>query len=316
MLLLALVHTAAGVAALPPGLQLMPEHMVLSAPFTPFLHNFSLNATKQGVNSLAAQAKAFGVTTVWVPGSMGQFDTLSIAERKQLLEAWVPAAKANGLYLIAHIGTSSTVQSAELAAHASALGAPAIATVPPYYERTTDVDSICAFLAAIGAAAPQLPLFYYHIPALTGASIKVGSLFRAAATPANASASAPRVPTLAGVKFVSTDFADWLDLVSEFNASRALMFAPEPKLASFALGFGRGTVLAEDFFAPTYLRMRQSFLRGDQASAVTEQQFKLAASAVISKYGGGSAERALYMPDLGRAAASVHCGTSGAAHVP
>ena len=58
------------------------------------------------IDMLAAQAASFGVTTVWVPGSMGQFDELTVPERKQLLEAWVPAAKKHGLYLIAHVGSS------------------------------------------------------------------------------------------------------------------------------------------------------------------------------------------------------------------
>ena len=101
-----------------PGLDLMPAHMVLSASFTPFCANGTLNATSTAIDRLAAQAAAFGVTTVWVPGTMGQFDALSISERKTLIAAWVPAAKAHGLYLIAHVGTSSTVESAELARHA------------------------------------------------------------------------------------------------------------------------------------------------------------------------------------------------------
>ena len=95
----------------------MPSHMVLSASFTPFSSNGALNATAAAIDAIAAQAAAFGVTTVWVPGTMGQFDTLSIGERKTLIQAWVPAAKKHGLYLIAHVGTSSAVQSAERAFH-------------------------------------------------------------------------------------------------------------------------------------------------------------------------------------------------------
>lgn len=42
--------------------------------------------------------------------------------------------------------------------------------------------------------------------------------------------------------------------VNAFNNTHALLFAPEPKLQSFATGIGRGAILAEDFYAPTYLR--------------------------------------------------------------
>ena len=61
-----------------------------------------------------------------------------------------------------------------------------------------------------------------------------------------------------------------------------------------ALGTGRGTILAEDFFAATYVSMQRKFDAGDLAGARDEQDFKLQASAILSKYGGAAAERALY----------------------
>jgi len=267
------------------GLAEMPQHMVLHAPYTPFTANGTLNVTAANVEALAAQAASFGATTLWVPGSMGQFDTMTVDERKALVEAWVPAAKRHGLYLIAHVGSGSLGVAAELALHAAQAGAPAIGALPPFYESTIDVAAIAAFLGAVGKAAPHLPLFYYHIPSHTRADISVTDLFDLAATMA---------PTLAGVKYVGSDQSDWFHLVQKYNTTRALLFAPEPKLSSFVLGLGRGTVLAEDFFAPTYLRMHQNFLRHNFAGARAEQAFKLAAFGVISKYGGAAAERALY----------------------
>ena len=77
--------------------------MVLAAPYTPFTASGALNASAAAVDALAAQAASFGVTTVFVPGSMGQFDTLTVDERKALVAAWAPAAKRHGLFLIAHV---------------------------------------------------------------------------------------------------------------------------------------------------------------------------------------------------------------------
>ena len=61
-------------------------------------------------------------------------------------------------------------------------------------------------------------------------------------------------------------------------------------------------MLAEDFFAPTYTRMRQAYLSGDAAGARKEQRWKYAAIAAYSKYGGTTAERAMYraFPDTKR----------------
>ena len=98
---------------------------------------------------------------------MGQFDTLTIAERKSLVEAWSSACKAEGLYFIAHVGTTVVGEAIELAKHAAAAGADAIASVPPYYETTSDADTIVDWLEPICDAAPGLPLYYYHIPGST-----------------------------------------------------------------------------------------------------------------------------------------------------
>ena len=299
--MLSLPLLAFGFAGVPPApqptprmaewLAAMPEHMVLHAPFTPFTTSLALNATEHVVGRLARQAKALGVTVVFVGGGMGQFDTMTVQERKDLATAWGKEGAAQGLYVIFQVGQTVQAESIELAQHAASVaGVHAIAAVPPYYERQTTVEPIVAWLQPIAAAAPKLPLFYYHIPSSTGATIKVGDLFRAAET---------ALPNLAGVKFVSSDLADWLDIVQTYNASRALMFAPEPKLASFALGLGRGTVLAEDFFAPTYLRMHAAYVTNGSSAAATstmqaEQAFKMKASAVFGKYGGGAAERAVY----------------------
>ena len=277
-----------------PGLSRMPQDMVLSAPYIPFCHDGSLNVSSANVEALVANAAAFGVTTLWVPGSMAQFDTMSVAERKLVLERWVQAAHQHSMYVIAHVGSTSAMDAVELASHAAEVGADAIGAVPPFYERQFTVDTILDFLTPIVSAASALPFFYYHIPGMTGADVKMTDLFLAAAAPVNVSSGEPRMRQLAGVKFVSSDLADWLALVEQFNDTRALMFAPEPKLASFAVGAGRGTILAEDFFAQTYLRMRTAFLTGDLAAARREQTFKLKASAVLSKYGGPAAERALY----------------------
>lgn len=105
----ALTYVTVVAATAHPGLSGMPAHMVLQAPFTPFKSDplRSLNASDAMVGALARQAIEFGVNTVWVPGGMGQFDTLTMDERMELLEAWIRVGKPLGLYIIAHCGSTS-----------------------------------------------------------------------------------------------------------------------------------------------------------------------------------------------------------------
>ena len=70
----------------------------MSAPYTPYKDDElrSLNATEDNVYRLASNAKRLGVNLVWVPGSMGQFQALTVDERKLLLKLWVKAGKELG----------------------------------------------------------------------------------------------------------------------------------------------------------------------------------------------------------------------------
>ncbi len=294
LLLLLLLLPACTRACDPSLLASLPRLVTLHAPYTPFGAAGTarpLNASAAAVDALAAQAAASGVNLVWVPGSMGQFDTLSVAERKELLAAWIPAAKKHGLYSVAHVGSPVQGDAIELAEYAAAQGADAVASVPGYYETYQSAEAVAEFIAPIAAAAPHLPFYFYHIPGATLANIHAVDLLRLTSDADNTD---HHVPNMCGVKFVSTNLTDWFFSVQEFNRSHALLFAPEPKMASFALGPGRGVVLAEDFYAPTFLRMYEAWLRGDQAAAAEEQAWKFRAEQVLGSFGGTAAKRVLY----------------------
>lgn len=154
------------------GLRLAPVNTVLNAPFTPFSADGSaLNL--QVIPALARDANASGVNVVWIAGGLGEFETLTMAERKALAEAWVQAALPYDLFVLVHVGTTVQADAIELAQHAAAIGAHAIASVPPYYELPLTPAVLTAYLAPIAAAAPSLPFYYYHIPSLTKVSMRM-----------------------------------------------------------------------------------------------------------------------------------------------
>ena len=283
----------------------MPENIILAAPYTPYKNDESrtLNATEENVYRLAKNAKRLGVNLVWVPGSMGQFQALSVDERKLLLEYWVKAGKDLDIYVIAHVGSNCIQKSRDLAVHAASIGADAIASVPPFYlfePTTTDanIDIVLDFLKEISMAAPSLPFFYYHI---------VPNIFQNSITEFLTDATT-KFPHLIGIKWVKLSFPDWFASIRQFNKTHALLFAPEPKIASFSLGPGRGVVLAEDFYAPTYLNMQKLYYNnggGDgekynsQVAASIEQEWKYKAEGIFGKYGGTAAKRMVYEKFIG-----------------
>jgi N-acetylneuraminate lyase len=288
LLALAAAFLAVAAAARVP----IPRNIALNAPFTPFSVDGSGAVNLTAVPLLAADAAKDGVNLVWVPGGLGQFDTLSLDERMQLAEAWVVAGHQHGLCVCVHVGTTVQKDAVALAAHALSIGADVIASVPPYYSKPATVAALVSWLQPVAAAAGDTPFLYYHIPASTGVTFPMMSLFPAAIA---------AIPTWAGVKFVSADNGDWAGLVQAYggasSSNQALLFAPEPKLQGVGLG-ARSAVLAESFFAPTWLRMCDAVVRGDWAGARREQMWKLSVAAVFSSF-AGDAERTVYRAKCG-----------------
>lgn len=105
-------------------------------------------------------------------------------------------------------------------------------------------------------------------------------------------AAAGGLDALAGVKYVSPDIMDFMTSTAAFP-DKAFMWAPEPKLQSFPFSLGAGTILAEDFFAPTYLRMYAAWVAGDVPAALAEQKWKMSIVKLFAAY-AGDAERSVY----------------------
>ncbi|KAL1615486.1 hypothetical protein SLS54_009018 [Diplodia seriata] len=141
---------------------------ILVALITPF--------TEGGKEIDAAQLDAhinnlitIGVHGLVPGGSTGEFTTLTIAERKQLVEICVASA-AGRVPVVAGIGALSTADAIDLATHAARTGASALMVVPPFYD-ALPAATLHEYLGEIHAAAPQLPIMYYHIPAASGVTL-------------------------------------------------------------------------------------------------------------------------------------------------
>jgi len=265
----------------------IPEFMVLSAPWTPFHPDGSLDLSPIG--ALAANFAAMGVNTVWVGGGMGQFDVLSVNERNALTEAWAIEGHKHNLFIIAHVGTTNQRAAIEMATFAVTAGVDAIASVPPYYEHAPSIQGLVDWFVPITAAAPKLPFYYYHIPGSTGQPLNIFAFTSYIQT-------SGKLPTFAGVKFVDGDQGTFFEcvndpvLVTKYN----YMWAPEPKLQSFTFP-GNGTILAESFYAGTFLRMWDHFNRGDLKAARAEQAWKSSVETIFGAHGGTNAKRAVYL---------------------
>ncbi len=177
-----------------------------------------------------------------------------------------------------HAGHLSLKESCALARHAQEIGADAIATIAPSFFKPADAADLVEWCAEVAAAAPALPFYYYHMPAMTGVRVP------AAAFLARADG---RIPTLAGVKFTDEDLEDF-QTARRFAAGRyELLFGrDEILLAGLERGAGGAVGSTYNFAAPLFRQIMRSQRENDQAAAAAGQAKARAFIDVMIRFGG------------------------------
>lgn len=107
-------------------------------------------------------------TSAIVPvGTTGESSTLSHKEHARVIEVVVKAARKR-LPIIAGAGSNSTDEAVALTREAKRLGADAVLSVNPYYNRPTQ-EGLKAHFSAVAKAG--LPVVLYNIPSRTGVNL-------------------------------------------------------------------------------------------------------------------------------------------------
>jgi 4-hydroxy-tetrahydrodipicolinate synthase len=138
---------------------------VVCAMATPFHADGRLDL--EGAVRLARWLVAHGNDGLVVTGTTGEAPTLSDEEKVAL---WGAVVAAVDVPVVAGSGTADTAHSVELTVAAVAAGVAGILAVTPYYNRPSQAG-IAAHLRAVAAAAGDVPVILYDIPARTGRKV-------------------------------------------------------------------------------------------------------------------------------------------------
>ncbi len=141
---------------------------------TPFDEHGHLDsaATRRLVDFLIER----GVHGLMPGGTTGEGPLLSFAERCALAEVVVEAA-AGRVPVIVHTGAITTQEAIRLTEHAQGIGATAAALITPYYFQYSE-QALFEYFAAVAAAVPDLPLYLYNNPPVTGNTISSALISR------------------------------------------------------------------------------------------------------------------------------------------
>ena len=153
---------------------------------------------EKGLRELLNFQMKAGVHGLFICGTYGSGPIMTVAERKEVHRIVVDEVTGK-VVVIAHVGTTSTEQSVELARHAEETGADCVAAVPPYYHHHDDRSVVAFFRALVDAV--KLPVYVYNNPKTSGVNV-TAKLLRALADAG-----------VAGIKDSGFSFIDFTHLV-------------------------------------------------------------------------------------------------------
>lgn len=248
---------------------------LVAAPFTPMHPNGELNLGL--IPEYARFLAGNGIKGAFIGGSTGEGVSMSFPEKMALINAWGETDEPN-LQKIMLVGGTSQAESILLAKEADRCGFDAVAVLAPYYFKPASVELMAQFCIGIGEAVPNLGLYFYHIPALTGANL---SMIDFLATIDG------RLPSFRGIKYTHNDLMDFRRCLLFADGKYDILWGwDEIFLAAMAMG-ARGAVGSTfNYAAPVYYELMAAFDAGNLDRARAMQDQSIAIVKLLGKYGG------------------------------
>ena len=204
---------------------------LIDAPFTPFYENGEVNL--EPIEQYAKMLAKNGLKGVFINGSSGEGYMLTEDERMRLAERWVEVAP-EGFKVIVHVGSTCVKSSERLAAHAQKIGAFGIGAMATPFPKIGRIEELVKYCEEIAAAAPELPFYYYHIPAFNGAYLSMLDFLKAVDG---------RIPNFAGIKYTYESLYEYNQCRLYANGKFDMLHGQdETILPSLAMGGAQGGI--------------------------------------------------------------------------
>lgn len=248
---------------------------LIAAVFTPFDDKGDVNLS--AIAPYAEKLIADKADGVFVCGTTGECPSMTIEERKAVLEEWIKVVRGR-MMVIAHVGSTCQKDSINLAEHAAKAGADAIGAVPPYYFKPGSVDALVDYFQPV-ASAGGIPFYYYHIPSVTGVKLSMTEFL---------TKGSEKIPELAGIKFTDTDFMAMMECVNHQDMRFNILNGFDEMLMSGLLAGAQGGVGSTyNYCMGIYRHIMNYVAEGDMEKAREWQQKSIDVVNVIIRHGGG-----------------------------
>jgi 4-hydroxy-tetrahydrodipicolinate synthase len=191
-------------------------------------------------------------------GTTGESATLSHEEHGRVVEICVKEA-AGRIPVIAGAGSNSTAEAVALTRHARAVGADAVLSVTPYYNKPTQ-EGIYRHIAAVAESA-DIPIVVYNIPGRSVIEITVETMERLS-----------KIPNVVGVKDATANLARPSRERAACGKEFRLLSGEDATALGYMAHGGHGCISVTANVAPKLCaQFQDACMRGDFASALALQ---------------------------------------------
>jgi 4-hydroxy-tetrahydrodipicolinate synthase len=219
---------------------------------TPFTRNGAVDDA--GVKRLARRQLDAGVHFLVPCGTTGESPTLSIEEKRRIVE--LIAEEVNGkVPILAGAGGYDTQEVIHAAAEMKKAGATGLLSVTPYYNKPTQ-EGLYQHYKAIADSTP-LPIVLYNVPGRTGCNIEPATVVRLAA-----------IENIVGVKEASGNMAQMAEICHDVPDDFLVVSGDDALTVPLMAIGGRGIISVASNEIPSEMsQMVEAGGRGDFVTA-------------------------------------------------
>ncbi|MBK7710637.1 MAG: dihydrodipicolinate synthase family protein [Bacteroidales bacterium] len=250
---------------------------LVAAPFAPMDPKGNLNPVM--IPEYYRLLEKNGVIGAFINGSTGEGVSLTQKGKHLIASAWGECLRAGGkIRVINLVGGTSYQECIENALFSRETGLSAIAVLAPYYFKPGNDTQLAEFVARVGEAVPEIPVYFYHIPVLTGVYIPMAGFL---------AKISKMLPNFAGIKYTHEDFMDFLSCLNFEEGKYDMLWGrDECMLSALVLGCRGAVGSTYNYASPLYLSLIDAFDKNNLELARKLQQRSIDMISLLGKYGG------------------------------
>jgi len=225
---------------------------IITAMVTPLTEDQKID--KEAISRLLNYVIDGGVHGVFVISGAGEFASLTLQEKEDLLEAVVD--KVNGrIPVYAGAGAVTTREAVHLTEIAEKIGADAISVIAPYAIGPSQ-DELYDHFTEI-AKSTNLPVILYNHPKRTGVNLSVDLVVKLA-----------KVDNIVGIKDSSGDLALTMDYIRQNRKDFSVLAGIDTLIFSSLVCGAHGSISSTANVAPALVvKIYELFMNGDYEAA-------------------------------------------------